>query len=510
MTATAITPEGIFYNIDAERNVLSEIMQADTAAEAKRYARALTPSDFYNEQNRLIFEAIAKLAEQGNRPDLVTLAQFMQSEKTLQKAGGSMALTDIQSAQMSTALIRQHTAIIRELAKKRAIYKTMQAVQSDIVNSNMSVEELLEKAKGALHTLPAEYMAQEKEVYNNSYAANYIADFMETAERGAKYNPIPTGWPALDEVIEGGVYAGLYVVGAISSLGKTTFCLQLGDQIAAQGQDVLFISLEMATDEIMAKSISRETLLHNWEKWGKYNHKYAKSTRGILTGAKWKDYSENDMDTIMGACKRYEDYAKHIKIIEGMANVGVNEVREAVEKHIELTGKTPVVILDYLQILAPYNERATDKQNNDRAVTELKRIARDYNAVVIAISSFNRENYTQPVNMSAYKESGNIEYSVDVAIALQYEGMDYKDGETEKDRQQRIRQLVKDNKGWGKAGRCQKLQIKVLKNRNSPQGECAINFWPRYNYFQNVDTGAAAETPKWEEMGTVWNDMAQK
>lgn len=501
MGNTPITPEGIFYNIDAEKNVLSEIMLAATATEAQRFTKALTPGDFYHEQHRIIFEAMAKLAEQGARPDLVTLAQHMQNEKTLQKVGGSITLTDIQSAQMSTTLIRQHTAIIRELAKKRAVYKAMQAVQSDILNSSMTVEELLNKAKDALQTLPAEYIAQEKEVYSNSYAANYLADFMETAERGEKYNPIPTGWPALDEVIEGGVYPGLYVVGAISSLGKTTFCLQLGDQIAAQGHDVLFISLEMAMDEIMAKSVSRETLLHNWSKWGRNNHKFAKSTRGILTGAKWKSYSENDMDTIMEAFRRYEGYAKHIKIIEGMANVGVKEVREAVEKHIELTGKTPVVILDYLQILAPFNDRATDKQNNDRAVTELKRIARDYNAVVIAISSFNRENYTQPVNMSAYKESGNIEYSVDVAIALQYEGMDYKDGESEKDRQQRIRQLVQDNKAWGKAGSSQKLQIKVLKNRNSPQGDCPIEFWPRYNYFENRRTAPAVQPTKWEDMG---------
>ena len=146
MGNTPITPEGIFYNIDAEKNVLSEIMLAATATEAQRFTKALTPSDFYHEQHRIIFEAMAKLAEQGARPDLVTLAQHMQNEKTLQKVGGSITLTDIQSAQMSTTLIRQHTAIIRELAKKRAVYKAMQAVQSDILNSSMTVEELLNKA----------------------------------------------------------------------------------------------------------------------------------------------------------------------------------------------------------------------------------------------------------------------------------------------------------------------------------------------------------------------------
>ena len=43
----------------------------------------------------------------------------------------------------------------------------------------------------------------------------------------------------LDDLLEGGLYEGLYCVGAISSLGKTTFVTQIADQIAAQGTDVL-------------------------------------------------------------------------------------------------------------------------------------------------------------------------------------------------------------------------------------------------------------------------------
>lgn len=49
-------------------------------------------------------------------------------------------------------------------------------------------------------------------------------------------------------------------MGAISSLGKTTLILQIADQIAQNGKDVLIFSLEMAKAELMAKSISRHTL----------------------------------------------------------------------------------------------------------------------------------------------------------------------------------------------------------------------------------------------------------
>jgi replicative DNA helicase len=61
-------------------------------------------------------------------------------------------------------------------------------------------------------------------------------------------------------LLDDGLYEGLYIVGAMSSLGKTTFVTQIGDQIANNGTDVLIFSLEMSRYELMAKSISRLTL----------------------------------------------------------------------------------------------------------------------------------------------------------------------------------------------------------------------------------------------------------
>jgi len=119
------------------------------------------------------------------------------------------------------------------------------------------------------------------------------------------------------------------------------------------------------------------------------------------------------------AIKNYETFGQQIYILEGIGNIGVNEIRNQINQHIQFTGKAPVVIVDYLQILAPSNERATDKQNTDKAVLELKRISRDYKIPVLGISSFNRENYNVEVSMQAFKESGAIEYSSDVLIGLQ-------------------------------------------------------------------------------------------
>ena len=106
-----------------------------------------------------------------------------------------------------------------------------------------------------------------------------------------------------------------------------------------------------------------------------------------------------------------------------MGDIGAAQVRDTIARHLSLTGRQPVVIIDYLQLLAPHEPRATDKQNTDKAVMELKRASRDYKLPIIAISSFNRQNYNTPVSMEAFKESGAIEYSSDVLIGLQFKGV---------------------------------------------------------------------------------------
>jgi len=140
-----------------------------------------------------------------------------------------------------------------------------------------------------------------------------------------------------------------------------------------------------------------------------------------------------------------------------------------------------------VQILAPYNVRATDKQNTDDNMRELKRLSRDYAIPVIGISSFNRSNYTHPVNMAAFKESGAVEYSSDVLIGLQYKGMDYEQDEKESDRQKRIRELLKEQISIAKSGEPQSIQVKVLKNRNGSKGSTVINFYPKFNLFEEEE-----------------------
>lgn len=307
--------------------------------------------------------------------------------------------------------------------------------------------------------------------YKKEYASCYIKDFLNGIKEKANTPYIPTGFKELDSKLDGGLFEGLYFIGAISSLGKTTFTLQMADQIAQQGYDVIIFSLEMARNELIAKSLSRLTLLNAPDSTK------AKTTRGITTYSRYINYSQDEIGIITKSVKDYSDYAKNIVIHEGQGNIGASNIRQAVEKHIKLTGNKPIVFIDYLQIIAPYNDRATDKQNTDKAVTELKRISRDCKIPIIAISALNRDNYSAKISMQAFKESGAIEYSSDVLIGLQFKGQGDKDFDID---QAKAKSNDKNSP--------RDIELKILKNRNGRTGDSLFyKYHAQFNYFKEVE-----------------------
>ena len=311
-----------------------------------------------------------------------------------------------------------------------------------------------------------EALEAEKEKYIQTNTAAHLQAFLNGIAASVDTPFIPTGISGLDKILDGGLYEGLYVVGAISSLGKTTLVTQIADQIAQQGHDVLIFSLEMARTEIMAKSISRHTLLDVMRNGG--NMRDAKTTRGITTGIRYLDYSQTEKDLIQRAVTEYGSYAKNIYIHEGIGDIGVEQIRDTVQRHITFTGKTPVVVIDYVQILAPADIRASDKQNTDKAVLELKRISRDFKTPVIGISSLNRASYKEAISMEAFKESGSLEYGSDVLIGLQLNGAGQKNFDANEAKRKNPREI----------------ELVILKNRNGSTGDkIELEYYPLFNYF---------------------------
>lgn len=336
-----------------------------------------------------------------------------------------------------------------------------------------ALQKEIEQAERELIEERTEEERNRKEEYKKTSAGGHIQEFLDGIAESASTPAIDTGFFHLNKAlgdsyleVNGGLYEGLYVVGAISSLGKTTFCLQLCDQVAEAGHDVLIFSLEMARSELMSKSISRLTAKVGAKQ--NVDTRLMKTARGITAGDRWKKYSDKEKALIKSAVQEYAKFANRVYIQEGIGDIGVGQIRAAVKEHIHLTGNKPVVLVDYLQILAPYNERATDKQNTDKAILELKRISRDFKIPLIGVSSFNRSSYQQAVSMEAFKESGAIEYSADVLIGLQFSGAGQNNFDTT----------------TAKARETREIELVVLKNRNGKTGgRVKFDYYPNFNYF---------------------------
>jgi replicative DNA helicase len=311
-------------------------------------------------------------------------------------------------------------------------------------------------ADGAAHQPPP---------YASLSAAGQMDAFRARIAELAARPLLKTGFDTVDKALDGGLYDGLYVLGAVSSLGKTAFCMQLADNLARQGRDVLIFTLEMDAFELMARSVSRESFLADTSA----RRSLAKTVRGVLDGRRWKNYTAQERAHLAAAQETYAAYAKHLWFREGDHETGLEEIRREVERHIAETGEKPVVLIDYLQIIAPVDVHFTDKQNLDRIVCSLKKLSRSHGLTVFAISSFNRENYNLEVSMAAFKESGGIDYSADVLLGLQAKGAGSRSFNIDDEKRKDPREL----------------ELKILKNRSAALGEpVPLRYYPAFSCFE--------------------------
>lgn len=297
----------------------------------------------------------------------------------------------------------------KALETMRAGFKRLNIsyVDADINNGHKDPNEALTADRAAfvaaidqLNTSRPDNVAS----YMDKFMSSDIEAFRESRDR-------KTGFAMLDEKAKG-LYTGLYVIGAISSLGKTTFCTQLADQLAAAGEDVLFFSLEQSRLELVSKSLARRTAQKDM-------------TTAVDSLSIRRGYLPRQ---VLDAAREYKDAVKdRLSIIEGNFNCNISFIGDYVRRYIEETGAKPVIFVDYLQILQPEKDdrgrTQSTKETVDSTVTELKRLSRENGLTIFIISSLNRTNYLSPIDFESFKESGGIEYTADVVWGLQLQCM---------------------------------------------------------------------------------------
>lgn len=343
---------------------------------------------------------------------------------------------------------------------------------------------------------------------DNANVLQYL-DYFKTIEEQPPAKMVSTGFKDLDTNFKGGLRTGFYILGAVSNLGKTAFLLQIADQIAKQKIPVLYFSLEMDKKELTARSIARTTYNQVGDKLDSKGYPLASDTFDILDNTRYSLYNKDKKDVIKASISIYENIAKNLYIVSGRyktstisRRMNIDDIEKIIKDFIEHIGTTPIIFVDYMQIIAPIDDRATDKQSMDEVVDRLKQISIDYDTPVLAISSYNRDNYYEPANISAFKESGSIEYGADYVLALQYKGIDdiYYDNaksKTEQQKKREIYELIEKYKENSRQGEPIPIQLKVLKSRNSSKFNMTFNFKARYGYFKedNSSTDIFSDAP---------------
>lgn len=313
------------------------------------------------------------------------------------------------------------------------------------------------------------------------YINQLMGDDVERFRNSAK---IKTGYANIDAEIDGGLFAGLYILAATSSLGKTTWSLQLADQIAAGGHDVIFFSLEQSRLELVSKSLARITAQIDT----------SKAVKSVLIR------EGNAPEIVQKAVVRYTaDVGDRVSIVEGNFNCNLSYIRDYVTQYIRRNGieHSPVLIIDYLQILTPEQDGKGRTQNTkdatDAAVTGLKRLSREKNIPILAISSVNRTNYLQPIDFESLKESGGIEYSADAVWGLQFRCLStdpiFDKKEDLKKKREAIKQARKANP--------REIEFVCLKNRGgTPVFSAFFKYYPEKDLFKATDENGDDYRPK--------------
>ena len=215
---------------------------------------------------------------------------------------------------------------------------------------------------------------------------------------------LPTGIASLDEALGGGLYPGLSILGAPSGCGKTALALQVAENAAANGIPVLFATIEQPAQELVARGVARRCGLLGAP---------VGARRAMDPGA----LQGKEAEVFNRALAVYvEEVGAEMVFMDRPGAFSAEEVADEARALARSSGRAPLVVVDYLQLLAA--ERGeVERQAVTRSVIALKAISKELACPVLAISSLNRGGYKSAA-MDAFKESGSVEYTADLLLAL--------------------------------------------------------------------------------------------
>ncbi len=431
------------HSIEAERSLLGGLMLSVEAWDL--VSDRVNPGDFYVAKHSHIFAELARLANDAEPLDIVTLAGALEKKDLLQASGGLAYLVELVKNTPSAANISAYADIVHDRATLRRIISVATEIQSSAFNpEGREARDVLDVAERLIMQVGEDGPKQGGAQDADSLIKEAIDKIGELFEKKGAITGLTTGFTDLDKMTSGLQPADLVIVAGRPSMGKTSFAMNLVENaLFADERPMLVFSMEMPAHSLMTRMLSSV---------GKIDQ-----TR-VRTG----QLENDDWNKLSAATQRLKGKSL---FIDDTPALTPTEVRSRARRVSREHGDLGMIMIDYLQLMQIAGGGEGRTQEISEISRNLKGIAKEFNCPVIALSQLNRSLEQRPNKrpvMSDLRESGAIEQDADVIMFI------YRDEVYNED---------SESKGVA--------EIIIGKQRNGPIGTANLAFRGEFTRFEN-------------------------
>jgi len=430
-------------SVEAEQSLLGGLMLDNVAWD--KVADIIVADDFYRKDHRLIFGAIADLAENSNPCDVVTVSEFLDNRNELDAAGGLEYLATLANETPGAANVRAYATILRERSTLRSLINAGNEISGSAYDTEgRNASELVDEAERLVFEI-AEKGARGRVGFRHlKKILPDTVDRIDTLHQsGGDISGISTGFTEFDKLTAGLQPGELIIIAGRPSMGKTTLAINIAENAAIGAKiPTAIFSMEMPAQQLafrMISSLGRVDQTH------------------LRTGK----FPDEDWSRINTAVQLMSDAPIYIDDSPGLSPT---EIR-ARSRRLKRESGLGLIVIDYLQLMQVHGNKENRATEISEISRSLKALAKELEVPVIALSQLNRSVEQRPDKrpvMSDLRESGAIEQDADLILFIYREEV-YKP----------------DTPRKGIA------DISIAKQRNGPIGEFPLTFVGRYTKFEN-------------------------
>jgi replicative DNA helicase len=436
------------HSVEAEQSVLGGMLLDATAWD--KVADLVGEQDFYRAEHRLIFRHIGRLTDRAKPVDVITVAESLESNNELDKAGGLSYLGSLAQNVPSAVNVRRYAEIVRE----RAIMRKLAEVGGEIATSALNpagrdADQLLDEAESKVFEIAEAGERGRQGFIPIPPLLTKVVERIETLygrDDPSDVTGIATGFTDLDGMTSGLQPGDLVIVAGRPSMGKTAFSLNIAEHVALEeNRPVAVFSMEMGGTQLAMRMIGSV---------GRLNQ------HNLRTGR----LQDEDWSRMTHALGRLNDAPI---FIDETAGLNALELRSRARRLHRQNDGLGLIVVDYLQLMtSPSNKMSENRATEISEISRsLKALAKELHVPVVALSQLNRSLEQRPNKrpvMSDLRESGAIEQDADLILFI------YRD-----------EVYNSDSPDKGKA------EIIVGKQRNGPIGKVELTFRGEYTRFEN-------------------------